>query len=644
MTIERGCENNALYLQYSLYCFLMFSGTGESCRAGIVNLIQFRSGKEMNMRVLLRLAFIVLCLFNSVAFAQKDERGENVSPPSGKTPKSLKTKAKEKAEITPRQQQVLWLLENLEERAKKLDSSILKVKVLAKVAESLWPYDESRARRLFTEAFHAIDSIKLDASKDQRLRIAAASGGLGPLSDLRAEVLQLMAARDFKLAERLQKAIKEAPAEGDGKESPQAELSEKEELAWDIAVASVKTQPERTAQFVRQQLRKGLSEAMGWALVSIRRENPQLAEQLYHEALTVARSRLTAMDDFETLAIYVLPTEDEVFYGRSPDSKSTGSAATRDFLGYASARLMAQSASGHAMIPRGAQAHEEYRTWQGLLPLFENLAPEKVSLVRERMTILAAAMSPQQANATPPQQEDVSELLRQAEATIGDRKRDVRLIQVSMIALRQGDLAQAISIAEKISDLEERSIQVSLLSYQASLQALEKGEFAEADRLARKIEFLPQRVVAFTTMANKLRANKEMERARAVLEEIWEWTNKAANNPQKAKALLTLTAIMSNYDSVRAFDFLQSAVKTISSTNFSPPEANKKPSRVAQVTLDMLDFPSVFSTLARVDFDRTMQAAQSLTPEEASLLAQAILCQQALASDRRLQTPKSSHN
>jgi hypothetical protein len=151
-------------------------------------------------------------------------------------------------------------------------------------------------------------------------------------------------------------------------------------------------------------------------------------------------------------------------------------------------------------------------------------------------------------------------------------------------------------------------------------------------------------VVAFTTMANKLRANKEMERARAVLEEIWEWTNKAANNPQKAKALLTLTTIMSSYDSVRAFDFLQSAVKTISSTNFTPPEVNKKPSRVAQVTLDMLDFASVFSPLARVDFDRTMQAAQSLTPEEASLLAQAILCQQALASDRRLQTPKSSHN
>jgi len=213
-----------------------------------------------------------------------------------------------------------------------------------------------------------------------------------------------------------------------------------------------------------------------------------------------------------------------------------------------------------------------------------------------------------------------------------------------MIAMRQGDLEQAISIAERISDLEERSIQVSLLAYQASLKTLEQGVTDEAYRLARRIEFLPQRVMAFNMLANKLRASKEADRARAILEEIWEWTNKNANSPQKAKALLTLTTAMTHYDAERSFEFLSSAVKTISSIDFSSPEANGTSSRVAQVTLDMLDLDAVFSTLARINFDRALQAAQSLKSIEASLLAQTIVGQQALSLNRRLQAQKSNQS
>jgi hypothetical protein len=345
--------------------------------------------------------------------------------------------------------------------------------------------------------------------------------------------------------------------------------------------------------------------------------------------LAIARANPTAPENLETLAIYVLPTQDPS-HDRIPASTPAPVPGLSHFLAYASERLAAQSAAGHMVSSEGADSPHEYRTLQALLPLFERVMPDKVPLVRDRMAALSAAMSSRQTDAlTPREPEDVTELVRRAEATVGSRKRDSRLMQVSLMAARQGDLEQAISIAERIGDGEERAIQISLLAYQALLKALQKGEIEEADRWTRRIEFLPQRVAASISLANKLRAQREADRARAVLEEGWESVTKAPNSPLKAKALLTLTAAMTPHDPERGFTFLFSAVKTIGGTDFSPPDTTET-SRVAQVTLDTLDFGAVFSPLSRIDFDRAMHAAQSLMPVEASLLAQVIVCRQAL--------------
>lgn len=584
---------------------------------------------------------ICLCISTSTVFGQKNERPDIQSPPDRVISKPVKKNTrKEKAEPSNEQQQALWLLENIGERANKLDGSILKVRVIAKVADTLWEFSESHARRLFTDAFNAIDSIKLDPSKDQRMRIAASNGSPGPLAGLRAEVLQIIAARDFKLAEGLRESMKEPKTEGNiGKTS--SELSEKEELAWDIAVAAAKLQPERTAQFVRSQLRKGINQELGWALVDIRRNNQQLAEQLFSESVAIARLNLNASENLEILAVYVLPNEAEALHGHVPDPMREASART--FLAFAADRLLWHSATGHANPPRGAEAHQEHQILQSLLPLFERLRPEKVPLVRERMDILLANMTTKQAKAASSKDEDIAELLRQAESIVGSEKRDRRLIQISQIAARQGELENALSIAEKISDLAERSIQVSLISYQASLKLLKNGEFEEAYRYARKIEFLPQRLAAFNVLANKLRASKEDVRARQILDEISEWADKTDHTPQKAKALLTLVIEMAKYDPDRSFHLLASAIKTINSVDFSAPKSTE-PSRVLQVTLDMLDLETVFEKLAHLNRDRALQAAQTLTQREASLLAQAIVCSEILSSKPELHAESSAPN
>ncbi|HEX5704314.1 MAG TPA: hypothetical protein VFX97_14015 [Pyrinomonadaceae bacterium] len=511
---------------------------------------------------------------------------------------------------------------------------------MAKVADTLWQFNEPQARRLFAGAFNAIDSIKLDSGKDQRVRIAAATGGHGPLAGVRAEVLQAIAAHDFKLADDLRESLKEPKIDSNTGKSA-AELAEKEELAWDIAAASAKQQPQRTAQFVRSQLRKGITEELGWALVNIRRNNQPLAEQLFSESVAVARQNLNASENLEILSVYVLPSEAEAFYGQPPDPSRDD--AVRPFLAYAADRLLWQSATGHANPPRGAEAQQEHRVLESLLPLFERLTPQKVALLRERMGVLLGNMTTRQADAALSKPEDIAELVRQAESIVGSEKRDRRLIQVSQIAARQGEIDLALSIAEKISDLAERSIQVSLISYQASLKLLKNGELEEAYRYARRIEFLPQRIAAFNVLAKKLRASKDDDRARLILEEISEWIDKADNTPQKARALLTLVLEMSRYDAERSFQLLASAIKTINTVDFSSPKSTAS-SRELQVTLDMLDLETVFHRLTDVNRDRALQAAQSLTHKEASLLSQAIVCAEILATNPELHAESPAPN
>jgi len=336
--------------------------------------------EETAARVLLRVCVCVVCACvpGPAALAQNGGPHDKASQqPAEKAvgPRKGQARRAEKIETAVRRQQSLWLLDSVEVKARKLEPGILQVRTLAEVADTLWLHDEVRARSLFAEAFEAIDSIKLDVKKDQRARLAAAVGGLGPLTDLRAEVLKLIAARDFKLADRLREGLGGPGAEA-GRENPRADLNEQEELAWDVAIASAGTQPRRTARFVRERLREGIDEALGPGLVGIRRANPQLAEQLFAEALAAARADLAGVESLESLSAYVLPAGHEAHEQPAAPDRA-GAAARRNFLSYVSERLKAQSASGHTPAAQGAEAQLEYKVLQALLPLFESDAPEK---------------------------------------------------------------------------------------------------------------------------------------------------------------------------------------------------------------------------------------------------------------------------
>jgi hypothetical protein len=167
------------------------------------------------------------------------------------------------------------------------------------------------------------------------------------------------------------------------------------------------------------------------------------------------------------------------------------------------------------------------------------------------------------------------------------------------------------------------------------MKELRAGDLERAHRYAGGIEFLPQRAATFRRAAQKSWEAREPEQARSLLEEIWDWLGKADHSPQKVDAMLEVTTAMAQYDKARGFDFLQGAVRALNETDFSykPPDREWL-SVELHVALDMLDLESAFTTLARADSERAFMTAQSITRAEASLLAQAVVCQQVLQSRR----------
>ncbi len=513
------------------------------------------------------------------------------------------------------------------EKAKTLDDSIAKTGVLASVADALWEQNETRARALFTAAFESIEGIKLDPKFDQREAVAQRRGGkFGPLFQLRSSVLERVARRDFKLAETLRESVntRSEASENDGVRK--AELSQ---LYLNLAVAVAKTRPEEARRLLRLSFNE-INPPLIFALLRIRSDNPRLADQVFVEALSSTSA--TASDHFGSFAIYVLPTEEDRFYGRHPMDDPSRAVSIKAFLDYVFTRLNQTASNSAGTEIDAARIETIYRTLKEILPLFQRLQPERVSLVNQRMGAMLAHMSPGDARAAETVHvEKVDDLIRQAEATVGERKRTILLMRASDAAMQQNDLEKALAVAELISDLYERKIQTSLVLFRAAMKEMQEGRRERAYTFARQIEFLPQRVVVFTRLAEELWADKQADAAESKITEIWAWVNKADNTPQKIDSMLKLTALIAARDSVRAFEWLHTTARALNTTDFSsaPVDLNRI-SVELQITLDMLDLESSFGPLAKVDFERAFAIAHSLTKPEAALLAETIVCTRVL--------------
>jgi hypothetical protein len=546
--------------------------------------------------------------------------------------------------LTSEQQAALYVLDQLSESAKKFDDDLLKIRTQAQVADTLWRYDEPRARRELEEAFRALTSVKLDKQN----AVSPSSPSASPLSQLQSEVLSLIARRDDSLAEKLINSALEAKSKTDGEATIQGSeaVGERSRLYLQAALSVADTNPERSVQLAEASFAGGVSPSILSVLLTLRRKNPVQANALYKTTLMVARRDLKqASVNMQILASYALPefTTSGAFGGggltQNPGAMSQPDRAMMiEFLDFVYDIFLHLSAP--AQIPSANPV--DYMMGQRLLPFFVRYTPDRSPMFRNLLSILAQRASQNTAIDTVNnlfQPTGIDDLVKQAETIKDQFQKDLLYFRATMMAAGESDYDRALTLAGKVDNSDFRSGLDSLVHFQAAVSFSQKGEIDLALRYARDTADVRQRAFLLAKIARALFDKKDVARAAEVLADAKQVVAKANNSREKAETLLIITEIETRLDPVRGFEEMETTIKAFNdgdstasgNVKASPDTSFGLSSMLAKLfKLDEPDFETSFSLLARSNFDRAVQLARMLKKPDLSVRAQLAACRSVL--------------
>ena len=546
--------------------------------------------------------------------------------------------------LTADEQAALHALDQLSESAVKFEDDLLRLRTLAQVADLLWGYDESRARRQLEEAFRATASVKVEtqgASAPPSFVAAAA-----PLSELRREILSLIARRDVALAEKLiNSAVAAGPeiegaagARGDG-----ASGAERHALYLQAALSVADTNPERSVQLAEAGLAGGINPSILSVLLTLQQKSPAQGDALYRATLAAARRdpKQTTFN-LHILASYALPEFNLTAFGSglSPNAEASqaGGATAIEFLNFAYDTFLSLSAPAQSFAANPA----DYLLGQRLLPFFVKYQPERAPMFRSLLGVIAQKASQNPAIETVNnlyQPGSAGDVLKQAEAAQDPLQKDLLYFRAVLTATGEGDFERALSMADQVKDKDFRAGLDALVRFQAATSLSRKGETDAALRYAKAMPVVRRRAYLLAKVARALFDKKDTARASEVLAEARQSVARADDGAEKAQAWLLIAEVETRLDPARGFEGMEATVKAF---NDFAPEAGRaiKPAPAPAFKLSSMladffklerpDFTPSFALLARADFKRAVQLARTLKRNELSVHAQLAACRSVL--------------
>jgi hypothetical protein len=556
-------------------------------------------------------------------------------------------------------QLALKLLNQVLETSKSFEDKHLVIEIKADAADVLWKYDEPRARTLFEEAVASVDSIR--RSKTEHHSSSSAYMDQQTVSHLRREILELVSRRDPNLARKLVKLAKE-PEDGSNKRpgcAGCANLNEKARQYANLAFRAIRTEgadPASVGKLLRLALNEGLDPLTGWLLDELRPKAPALADDIFIEALPVARrSSPYLAPKITTLVRYVFsdfgkgvarprPVPDALQTIKVPASQKV----IDQFLIFIRDALNEQAASlrsaGVSKEDKGLnwQLSYDYFLGEQLLPYVEKYMPHEAANMRANLQELIASVPAVELKErlsefnTERGSQNITETVG-AESKPEIRERHYR--NQIMKALAEENIDHAVTIIPKLIDEEIRSYYWSMVHRDKAQRAMNKGDIDAAYTFAKEIDQLHNQAALIARMALDLHYKGEKARALQLITEAEQLMQKAEDGAGKAREMIGLVYSSVQIDQNLGRQDLKAAVEAINAADiptmwisFKPITGKLTGQGIIWVDsgLGTFRFDSGFQELARTHFDQTLQLAQSIRQKEASTLAQLAICRAVL--------------
>jgi tetratricopeptide (TPR) repeat protein len=549
-----------------------------------------------------------------------------------------------------------------------------RIAVLIRAADLLWPYQQDKARAIFTEAFElAIENEKENEGKGPRSLILRLQ-----TSDQRYVVIRAVAKRDSAWAKDLTRQVLKTDTP-DGDASPTKDLIKDvvtAEKLLDSANQLISTDINAAFDLARASLNYPGSSALTRFLYRLAEINQQAADQFYIQVLAVYAKK--PMREFLYLQAYPFALPDSLntpFFASYvvPANFVTNRSLQRQFvqvmLGRAQQALeVSLDAADTYRNPSGILMPGKVHLLQALMdvePQVSRAFPDllaPLTLVREKI-LVSLSVETQKLLLQPGREistateKTFDEAIESAQKVPDLNRRDQLIAwEILSTASDQQSLASVIEAIDKISDSNLRVALRELIYFRRARAAIKDKQFEDAEKLASEVEGLEQRAYLHAEIAKGLlNKNETQARAREVLDEAISEAKKAGTTIFAARTLLTASNLYAKIDLGRSISVLGEAVNCINrlespdfhSNDQSLTKAIPMRSKAGgeyRLTFQMpgIEPETALREMGKLDFDTALSQSSALTDKfhrSMSTLALAELCLQQ-SQQQSTQKPK----
>ncbi|HVF57393.1 MAG TPA: hypothetical protein VM934_14660 [Pyrinomonadaceae bacterium] len=621
-----------------------------------------------NRQLISSVLSLILLASTSATSATSAVAAHEVSLQTQQAP--AKEEAADDAKKTLRRQALALLADVIAEtRGLKLVENRARTQAIA--AGLLWPHDEEAARALFKEATDGI--VQLAAAGDPA--DPQNYNTLQTVSQLRNEMMQMLAPRDAKLALDFLRATRQpTPYVNPGAEyrPPDMELALEMQLAAQVAAQD----PKMAIRMAEESLSKGISSNLLGVVYQINSKDPEAASKLAGEIIKKLRPEDLARDyeagnvatqllnmtrvksatpaPAATSVAAVAPSNGPMIVthngsdmsvtvtsgGNSPETGVVLDESLRREL----IEAMAAAALGNSPNRSGI-SNNLLNALRPAMADVEKYAPTRLAPLRRRMAETERSFDGRgriwkEYGAV--MQEGSIEALLEAAPKAPRQVRDQLYTQAAWKAIGENNLDRARQVIENISNPQQRAMMLRDIDRQMPWRAAERGNFEEARQMVSRFSTIEERVAALIQIASAAQLKGDKAAARRSLDDARDMVVGRAHGQTQFSAQLDLARAYSTLDAEEAFAVVESAVGQLNELlaaaavvdgfgleSFKDGELRQQ--QGGYIWNDLISrCAAELATLAPVDFERARTAARKFQRPDARTLAQLLLAQNVL--------------
>ncbi len=527
--------------------------------------------------------------------------------------------------LKQRRMEVQSLLVSLAADARSFRDQTLRVRTLARIADTLWEVDSERGRMIFRDAWSSAESADKENKNSENFR---------------NQVFLLASKRDRLLGEEFLEKLKQSQEDMEDVKSSKPDpwqLSKASEQRLELAKRLLDSgNAERALQFADPVLGNVSISTLDF-LTKLREKLPVEADRRY--AMMLVNTNINPLADANTISLlssYIFTPYTYVIFDEQGNSDSSWMSAPSTlpditpqlrlaFFQTASRILLRPQLLGQDQINAGIV--NQYMIFRRLLPFFESYAPSAMTeAMRSKFAVLNSMVNDQVRQSKDEWEQkglrseeqltnQEKSLLEELDHTKTSAERDEIYFKLALLMVNKNDF-KARDYVFKIDESEFRKRAEAWVDWGLAVGAIKKKTVEPALELARKGELTRIQRIWVLTESAKLLAKSDSKEAAYLINDATAEARRISNSDlNKPNGLFAIANAQRLIDPDSVWEIVIEAINAANSIEDFRGEGGEISTTINTKTQILkkteavpdFDIKGIFSDLTYKDYDRTMQ-------------------------------------